>query len=426
MIMFHRWPWIIPAFRGRWERVVGGLLLAFGLFPIANSPAQDHPLAVENPELDTFSSLPEPPPAPLQYSPNLFFPASVQDEQEQERELEAVPIQVDDVFSADVAGSAMEMQRIGFTEPANETEIRLYNVQYPLEDTIGESQPERAEAAVTPPLDRAWSPVFLGDETFLGRAFQKTGMQFSDRQLSFAVVPQSDGDFGLSTYSMKVTAAPRNAPFIRLTPRFAWHSLNGPSVPDVVSNLYEVDLTTTVFLPAGDRWSFMVAAAPGVYSDFDNMSSSAIRIVGRGLGFYQWSPDLKLMVGVTYLDRQDIKVLPAIGLVYTPDPDHKYDLSFPRPRVSVRYMNDGVRERWWYIGADLGGGSWAVRRENGDDDTLTYRDYRLLLGWEQREAQAFKFRMEAGYAFNRSIEYESSGLEFEQPASGVVQLGFDF
>lgn len=112
------------------------------------------------------------------------------------------------------------------------------------------------------------------------------------------------------------------------------------------------------------------------------------------------------MAGVIYLDRYDVNLLPAGGLVWTPAEDQRHEIIFPRPRFAWRVSEGRHAAQWVYVAGEFGGNQWAVRRDNGLDDVVVYHDYRLLVGWERRPADlAASWRLEAGWVTGRLVEY---------------------
>ncbi len=85
----------------------------------------------------------------------------------------------------------------------------------------------------------------------------------------------------------------------------------------------------------------------------------------------------------------------------------RFEVVFPRPRLVFQ-----VSERHrLYVAGELGGGSWAIDRENFDldDDLATYRDLRVCVGIEDVEKDGRRSAFEIAYLFNRRLEY-SSGI----------------
>ena len=83
-----------------------------------------------------------------------------------------------------------------------------------------------------------------------------------------------------------------------------------------------------------------------------------------------------LTAGLARLDRNDFDVVPVVGATLVPNPDTRFELTFPRPKIARRIGHiPYLQEDWVYLSAFFGGGTWAVRRTNGGDDELTLRDF---------------------------------------------------
>ncbi|MEZ6089043.1 MAG: hypothetical protein R3C05_13655 [Pirellulaceae bacterium] len=127
-----------------------------------------------------------------------------------------------------------------------------------------------------------------------------------------------------------------------------------------------------------------------------------------------------------YLDRDDIPLLPVIGVDWCPTSDWKLELRFPRPRLLRRLAKNGpISETWAFAAFALGGNTYAVRRASGLDDELTLRDFRAVFGIEQIRDGGRGYFAEAGLAFGRSVEYES-GDEQEFDPGGYISAGWLF
>jgi hypothetical protein len=116
-----------------------------------------------------------------------------------------------------------------------------------------------------------------------------------------------------------------------VTPSFGSSLLDCPASMDIPSELYRVSGSMMWLKQHSDRMNFMIGATPGVASDFE-ATENAFRIVGFGAAKYQWTPTTELMLGVAYLDRDDIPILPMAGLIWIPDEDTRLELTLPRPR----------------------------------------------------------------------------------------------
>lgn len=219
-----------------------------------------------------------------------------------------------------------------------------------------------------------------------------------------------DDGLGISTLDTSLTVAVPLGSFENLllvTPGFDVDYLSGPNQVDTPPRLYNVGVDLMWRKQFNERWGGMVAVRPGVASDFQT-SQDALRITGRALATWQYVPErLSLLFGVVYLDRNDLPILPGVGLIWTPSPDWRLDLIFPRPRLAHRLAFwPQQREDWVYLGGSLGGRTWAVERASGDSDQLTLRDYRLFIGWERIVDGGSGLFIEAGCVLGRKLEYE--------------------
>nr|MDQ3329957.1 hypothetical protein [Planctomycetota bacterium] len=115
-------------------------------------------------------------------------------------------------------------------------------------------------------------------------------------------------------------------------------------------------------------------------------------------------------------------LLPVFGLLHSPSDDLKLELVFPRPRILKRVGQEAGAETWAYAAGELGGGSWAIERRNGMDDVASYRDYRVLLGLEQKQLKSWAAAVEAGYVFGRELEYASGRGDYSPNGTLILRL----
>ncbi len=230
-----------------------------------------------------------------------------------------------------------------------------------------------------------------------------------------------DGKFGFPMPT-------RDSPLI-VTPAFSVTYLDGPMTPDLPARVYDATVEFRFMRQLNERWAMDVAVQPGVHSDFQSDQSEALRIMGRGMAIFDWTPFTKIVLGVAYLDRSDVSLLPAAGLIWTPNEDWRFELVSPRPRIAWRFrqcIEPACVEHWAYVAGEFGGGEWAIRRSSGADDTATLRDYRIILGVERKVICGLSSRLEIGYVFGRVQEYRSATPDFEPDDTLMLRLGASY
>lgn len=217
-----------------------------------------------------------------------------------------------------------------------------------------------------------------------------------------------------------------------LTPGFAFNWFEGPigdpmmGEPDLPPRAYDAYLDASWYPQLTQRVSAELGLRTGVWTDFSNVNTDSLRVLGRGLASVAVSPNFEVLAGVVFLDRVRIKMLPAGGFHWRPDPDTDVYAVFPNPRFRRR-MNtfEGV-EWWWFVAGEYGGGSWTVDR-GGVDDRIDYNDLRVSLGLEFETQLQRRGRMEIGYAFDREVIFESRMPPVFEPDDTVMfRVGFDY
>jgi hypothetical protein len=220
-----------------------------------------------------------------------------------------------------------------------------------------------------------------------------------------------------------------------ITPGFAFNWFDGPIGPtaDLPPRVYDAYLDTAWF-PRFNQWlGADLGVRTGVWTDFEAVNSDSIRILGRGLGVISLSPRMDVHVGVWYLDRNRVKLLPAGGVHWRPNTEWDMFLIFPNPKVRKRFVNVGSSQWWWYVAGEYGGGRWTIERSAGGlaagaDDDIDYNDIRVMGGLEWETATQARGHVEVGYVFDREIVYAGTNLppEFDLDDTWMVRLGFDF
>lgn len=199
---------------------------------------------------------------------------------------------------------------------------------------------------------------------------------------------------------------------LNVSPGFVFHWWGGPATatadlpPRAYSTYLEFDWITNQQQRIGGEVDFAV----GIYSDFNKINTNSLRYTGTGLGWFRLTDNLVIKGGIEYLDRVDIKLLPAGGLFWTPNDDVRWEIYFPRPKLSQRLTTLGNTDIWWYVAAEYGGGSWTVERSVGSlagaSDQVDINDIRLYGGleWFSRLATIRGF-VEFGWVTERKLVY---------------------
>lgn len=245
----------------------------------------------------------------------------------------------------------------------------------------------------------------------------------------------SDDGFGVNSTNMFASFA---MPFLYnpsplvITPGFTYHSWDGPDStlflgsPDLPARAYDAYLDTA-WRPQVTSWfGADLGVRVGVYSDFNSVTSDSIRIQGRGLAVITFSPQFQIAAGVWYLDRLRVKLLPAGGIIWTPNPDTRLDIVFPNPKLAQRLTTVGNTDIWGYLAGEYGGGKWTIERASGMNDTIDYNDIRVMLGLEWINFSGLRGNFEVGYVFDREIVYRSGTPDVKPSDTLMLRLGLSY
>jgi hypothetical protein len=218
-----------------------------------------------------------------------------------------------------------------------------------------------------------------------------------------------------------------------VTPGFAFHFWDGPDTSaangfaDLPPRVYDAYLDFA-WQPQLTSWfAADLAFRTGVYSDFSYFDSNSLRFMGRGMGVFILSPRFQVTAGVVYLDRNNIKILPAGGVIWIPDEDTRLDIVFPNPRLSQRFTTVGNTEWWGYVSGEYGGGAWTIERLGGVEDRVDYNDLRVSLGLEWVHLRGNRNWFEVGYVFNREVDYiQTATPDFKPDDTFMLRAGATF
>lgn len=219
-----------------------------------------------------------------------------------------------------------------------------------------------------------------------------------------------------------------------VTPGFAFNWLNGPEGdptavprgPDLPPRLYDAYLDLSWYPRPSEWFGAELGVRTGVWTDFEAVNSDSVRILGRGVGVISVNPQMDILLGVAYLDRLHIKLLPVVGVHWRPSSEWDLYIVFPNPKLRKRMNSMGNTDWWWYVAGEYGGGSWTVDRV-GLNDRIDYNDIRVSLGLEYETTTMMRGHMEVGYVFDREILFNSGMPGRFDPADTVMlRAGLDF
>jgi hypothetical protein len=214
-----------------------------------------------------------------------------------------------------------------------------------------------------------------------------------------------------------------------ISPAFALHLWDGPShmpadlPPQAYSAYLDMQWATDPKLHIGAELGFRV----GVYTDFNTLNEDSLRLQGLGLGVFHLTPTMTAKIGVMYLDRNKIKLLPAGGLLWTPTPHVRFDIFFPQPKLSAYLTTLGKHEVWWYLAGEYGGGAWTIERADGSSDRIDINDIRVSAGFEWTGPKGFTGFFEAGFVFEREVVYVVTPSDtFDADDTFMLRAGFSW
>ncbi|MDA1232537.1 MAG: DUF6268 family outer membrane beta-barrel protein [Planctomycetota bacterium] len=254
---------------------------------------------------------------------------------------------------------------------------------------------------------------------------------FQGAQSAYGFIPSGGSDgLGIQTFDLLGTfAVPIDGMdhVITFTPFFRMDQLNPNATLDVPDAIFETGVKSFWKKVINERLTTMVLFTPSVRSDLQS-SNDAFKLFGMALLQWRFTPDkLSMTGGAIYTGRQDFPVLPTMGLLWTPSPVWRFDIQFPSPRFSRHILKDNNNsETWAYLSGVFGGNTWAIKRASGQDDQLTLRDLRLVLGVEHLLRENQGVFVETGWVFSRSVEYGSTPGQIDLGDAIMMRAGIQF
>jgi hypothetical protein len=279
-----------------------------------------------------------------------------------------------------------------------------------------------------PPLQPGAQPAALFPTGYPAQSptLQQTMHVFQGVRGSWAYLLGDGNDLNVGVNELDTTAtfalpffhnSPVNvnhAPLL-VTPGFGLQLWDGPEttatqLADLPPSTYDVFIDTAWNPKFTPVFGAELGIRVGIYTNWDVLVWQSWRIMGRAIGTLQMTPTIQAKAGIIYLDRNQVKLLPALGFTWTPNATSRYDIFFPAPRASWRLAGT-QRHTWWgYVSGEYGGGAWTFRRQTSNYNMITsfdYNDIRIAAGTEfvPLTQTGLAGNFEIGYVFYRQLFY---------------------
>ncbi len=244
-------------------------------------------------------------------------------------------------------------------------------------------------------------------------------------------------DLGINDFDSSVVVAFPNFLYstqpLYVVPSFSLHLWQGPRPPfgDLPANAYSAFLDLGWSSDPAQPFGGEIGVRGGAFSDFNTFTTNSWRIMGQGLFRLRTTPAVTLRGGVVYINRNKLKLLPAFGLLWTPNSKTRFDIYFPRPKLAQQLTTVGNNDVWWYVGGEYGGGAWTVERTAGFSDRIDINDVRLMLGVEWGQGTALqqgrrKGFAEVGWVTNREVVYVVTPSTMSMRDSFMLRIGWNY
>jgi hypothetical protein len=184
-------------------------------------------------------------------------------------------------------------------------------------------------------------------------------------------------------------------------------------IPD---QLHEIGIDLGFGYRSSEKWTFLGWASPGVFSDFEDLSSEDFGITSVFAA--QWTPSdaFNLQFGFRVASPGQYPILPIAGLTWKFAPDWEMALTAPSPQISWS-PSESLK---LLVGGSFRGSSYRVAEDFGRkagrpdlDGTITsFREIRTFAGLEWQLKGGLRVRIEGGYMVDREFDFYDDDLKF--------------
>jgi hypothetical protein len=205
--------------------------------------------------------------------------------------------------------------------------------------------------------------------------------------------------------------------------RFRWNlfDFDGPGLlGEDTLDLYRVQIPLNYWHSFNDQWKLWASVEPGLFSDFESVTSDDFATSALLVAAYEWRPEWTVSFGGYYSrDLGDDGVLPVLGVIWRPNPHWNLSATFPRFRIA--YAPD---DRMFFdVTLRPGGSGWNIETEDGRELDLEYKSWRISLGVEriisERFGKLYAFG-EVGTGLGQELILEDDGHEVFDTDMGAI------
>lgn len=219
-----------------------------------------------------------------------------------------------------------------------------------------------------------------------------------------------------------------------ITPGFGLQLWNGPNMvttgDDLAPSTYDVFLDTSWNPQMTPLFGAELGIRVGIFTAWDTFVWDSWRLMGRAIGTINLTPTMQGKIGIVYLDRNQVKLLPAVGMTWVPDANSRYDIFFPAPKAAKRFTQWRNKSIWGFLAGEYGGGAWTFTQANmnGAVTEFDYNDVRITGGVEMVPvtAQGLAGSFEVGYVFARNLYYVDGARNLNLNDTLMLRLGLAY
>ncbi len=145
----------------------------------------------------------------------------------------------------------------------------------------------------------------------------------------------------------------------------------------------------------------------------DEINSNSLQVFAQAYVSYPITPSFIAVLGAFGASNARRPILPAVGFIWTINPQWKFFAIPPRPRL----IYSATPDLDFWAGGEIVGGIFRVDGDTGRSEKLEnamviYRDLRAGAGVTYRGWKPGTVELGAGYSFNREFDYFRAGKSY--------------